>query len=283
MTDDSRFGLWPFGLWTFPSHAFRFGDGNHVGCLMNRRSVSLVEVLIAVALLLGIAAIVTPSVVNSLDERAFESAADVTGEQLMLARAHAQATGQTIEVRYRPEKSAVEARIFAPWLGHWARSTTNAPGGSEVSTNQPSTNARDDRDGPSLIPEPWANRSINKSVRIACRVPLGVSQRESSGMSLTPEEAAAIEAELTNTDDVRLAVFMPDGSALLGDPFWLEDGDGRMGKLTVNPFSGLPIWERLEDLTGRALKLGIDADDAGMEQDEADEDVIWSEDQRMSP
>lgn len=231
---------------------------------MNRRSLSLVEVLIAVTLLLGVAAIVTPYVVDSLDERAFQAAADVTGEQLLLARAHAQATGQSVEVRYRRDDSAVEARIFSPWLGTWGSPSAidSQSSGPRSSSSFSGAESERSKSQPSVIAEPWANRTIGKSVRIASRPSAG-SPHETLRDSLAGDVRADIEAELTTTDDIRLAVFMPDGSALLGDPFWFEDEDGRIGKLTVNPFSGQPIWERLEDLTATAP--GTDRNGTGEE------------------
>jgi Tfp pilus assembly protein FimT len=218
--------------------------GNKVGWDLNRRCLTLLEVLIVVGLLLGMAAIVAPSVLNTLDEQAFETAADVTGEQLMLARAHAQATGQSVEVRYRPGESRVEARFFLPWMMSY-QLAAGEPAQDDSSQRSESTgNSASD----SAIAEAWASRAISKSVRIGSqRLVNGEGDIRHATSNL--DYAAAIEAELTNTDDVRLAVFMPDGTALLNDPFWFEDDGGRVGRLTINPFSGLPAWERLLDLT----------------------------------
>ncbi len=43
----------------------------------------------------------------------------------------------------------------------------------------------------------------------------------------------------------RLAVYMPDGSALLSRPVWISDDHGRRGKIQVNPWTGLPSFERI--------------------------------------
>ena len=45
---------------------------------------------------------------------------------------------------------------------------------------------------------------------------------------------------------------MPDGSALMGEPVWLNDDKGRCGKFIINPWSGLPIFERLGELAEKA-------------------------------
>ena len=44
---------------------------------------------------------------------------------------------------------------------------------------------------------------------------------------------------------LRLAVYMPDGSALMSRPVWISDDHGRRGKLKVNPWTGLPSFERI--------------------------------------
>lgn len=60
---------------------------------MNRRGVTLLELLLAIALLLALGAIVLPPLFVRLNERAFESSAEIVRNQLLLARAHAQITG----------------------------------------------------------------------------------------------------------------------------------------------------------------------------------------------
>lgn len=221
---------------------------------MNRRSLTLLEVLIVTALLLGMAAVLAPTVISTLDEQAFESAADVTGEQLMLARAHAQATGQSVEVRYNRGESRVEARFFMPWMMSYQMAASVTPSdATSVADSNADRQTQDALDARTAISEAWASRAISKSVRIGSHRSVGLDASDTASHTGFPTsrlaDAAAIEAELTSADDVRLAVFMPDGSALLNEPFWFEDEGGRVGRLTINPFSGLPAWERLLDLT----------------------------------
>ena len=49
---------------------------------------------------------------------------------------------------------------------------------------------------------------------------------------------------------IRLALFMPDGSAVLAEPVWIRDEHGRRGRLAVNHWTGLPSFERREALVG---------------------------------
>ena len=53
---------------------------------------------------------------------------------------------------------------------------------------------------------------------------------------------------------VRIAVYLPDGSALLSRHVWVIDADGdQIGSISINPWTGLPQtqrvnpWELAED------------------------------------
>ena len=70
---------------------------------------------------------------------------------------------------------------------------------------------------------------------------------------------------------IRLAVFMPDGSALMGRVMWLSDEHGRVGRIFVNAFTGLPGFERQEDMADVGETGPDDDDDAEMEDDFADD------------
>lgn len=201
---------------------------------MQRRSLTILELLIALALVLAMAAIVAPSLLESLDERAFEAAADETNEQLLMARAHAQQTGKPVEVTYHAEKSQVQARVFAP-------------GESDDSSHATSS---------LTVEEPWAVRFLGPGVRIMARSPYQPDSSEHPADQQVPLDDEDFEslADLGKGQDVRLAVFMPDGTALMADRVWLNDSKGRLGVFTINQWSGLPFFERLADLTRRAAE-----------------------------
>ncbi len=44
---------------------------------------------------------------------------------------------------------------------------------------------------------------------------------------------------------LRLAVYMPDGSAPIVQPVWISDEHGRRGKIEINSWTGLPSFERV--------------------------------------
>jgi len=168
---------------------------------MKRRALTLIELLLAIGLLLVVGGIVLPAVFTGLRERAFESTAEVIRNQLLLARAHSQATRRPVEVLYddRPPRAArVAARYF--------------PVDQQQQVDL-------------VIVEGWADRGL----------PGGVRLTDPQGDQSEDDEPRAL----------RLAVYMPDGSALLARPVWILDDHGRRGRLQVNPWTGLPSFERI--------------------------------------
>ena len=81
---------------------------------MSPRGLTLLELLIALTLLLALGAIALPAMMSRLGERAFDTAADLTINHLLLARAYAQAERSPVEVIYDPSRPHLEARLFEP-------------------------------------------------------------------------------------------------------------------------------------------------------------------------
>lgn len=246
------------------------------------RCMTLLEVLIALVLLAALAAIVAPSVLNRLDERAFEAAADNTSEQLMMARAHAQATGEAVEVTYSPTTGQVQARMYAPWskeiefgrvepgtspLMASAQRTASAEGADETEDvnrdwSVSSDRSRADSESINPIAEGWASRALGRGIRIGTHRPMNEAGAANEAVWCDPQTGLPLNdhqsdgetlEDLANGQEVRLAVFMPDGSAMVGENLWLNDDGGRCGRISINPWSGLPMFQRLSDLTDEAL------------------------------
>lgn len=217
------------------------------------RALTLLETLLALVLLLALGAIVVPSIVRGLEERTFEQAADVTSEQLMLARAHALTTGEPVEVTFRAETSKVEARLFSAASPLSEFDAIGIVSAAPVSVARPRVNKPSRREAPEAsreIAESWATRPLAKGVRIVSQLP---HQPDSAAadQGASPNDTADDQTieEMVKGQDVRLAVFLPDGSALASGPVWLGDEAGRWGKLTVNPWSGMPMFRRVASLT----------------------------------
>jgi prepilin-type N-terminal cleavage/methylation domain-containing protein len=165
-------------------------------CIRRGRGVTLLELLVALALVLAMLAIAAPVLVDRLGDRAFEHAADAIERQLLLARAHAQSTGRAVEVVHDPSQQTVVAREFDP-----------------------------DEDERPPLPWSWSTLSV----------PEGVSLRAS-------REAATEEAgdEAPALTALRLAIFLPDGSAITSRAIWIVGENDRAAQLSINLWTGLP-------------------------------------------
>ena len=200
---------------------------------MSQRGITLLELLIALALLLAMTALIAPAMVNRLDERAFENAAEVVRQQLLLARAHAASTGRPVEVLYRSDPSRVIARRFEPDADE-----QQAEGGAVGPTGV------DEPVFEATLPESWAYRRLPEQMSCSHERPLEI---DAAGPALAAGLHEARQARARTPATLRLAVYLPDGSALLGDPIWLSDEDGRLMQLVINHWTGLPRLERVSN------------------------------------
>ena len=213
---------------------------------MNRRGLTLIELLLAIGLVLIVGALVLPTVFTGLRERSFESAGEVVRNQLLLARAHAQLTRRPVEVVYAnapPRRPGVRARYFlvdapGPAMKRPAGGVASGDAGADPFPIDDEWQTNPDQE----IVEGWADRDLPDGLRLTDRA---------------------------ETDRVvlRLAVYMPDGSALLVQSAWIRDDHGRRGKIEVNPWTGLPSFERV------ASAEDASADEASPESEREPEDT----------
>ncbi len=194
---------------------------------MTRRGLTLIELLLAIGLVLIVGALVLPAIFTGLRERSFESAAEVVRNQLLLARAHAQLTRRPVEVVYTnvpPRRPGVRARYFlvdAP--GPSIQRSTDGASSPDVEADPFPTDDQWQTDPDQQIVEGWADRDLP------------------GGLLLTDRAVS----DSTDAWMLRLAVYMPDGSALFTQPAWIRDDHGRRGRIDVNPWTGLPSFERI--------------------------------------
>lgn len=239
---------------------------------MNRRAFTLLELLIAIALLLTLGALSVPVIIGQVEAYRFESAIDLTTGQLLLARAHAQSTGRSVEVLYRSPPTRLEARYFQPgqmieqeeYTGDESPSRSIGDEDGE-SDGYYSLGSEEDPDSAGAIFEGWALQTLPDEIHISDTPPnmddeaydlLSPSddfEYDAWGEGFSPPVAPSSYVEEEETVSIRLAVFLPDGSALICEPAWLHDEDRRQGKLTVNPWSGLPVFERITATTDDLL------------------------------
>jgi len=246
--------------------------------MMNRRGVTLLELLLAIALLLALGGLVLPALFNRLPERAFVSSAEIVRSQLLLARAHAQATGEPIEVLFATDPPRVAARRFDASLVTLEPRADASDGQDEPFE----VTSLDDKEGPEAlrIPEPWAERVLANGVWIADRP--GLPEGDPAGFGVEVELVAGGDEDVERDEvprAIRLALFMPDGSAVLAEPVWVRDDHGRRGRLTVNHWTGLPSFERV---TG-VVQEPQGQEDEQPEQEEPDEELDRLEQEFADP
>ena len=220
---------------------------------------TLVELLIALAIVVMLGAIALPIAMGALEARAFESAVDSLQEQLLLARAHAQESGRSVQVVYDPGRSEVAVSLFdIDSLAAGKRSQRSDPRSDEFDASGPEPDpdielltdvlvAREDPQAPrdDRIPEPWSVRSLGGDLWL---------QQDSPSEGNDGPRSASLALELDSRRSHRpsslliLVVYLPDGTPLVADPLWLMDAGGRASRLTINPWSGEPTIERFADV-----------------------------------
>ncbi len=223
--------------------------------LAGRRGLTLIEMLIAMTILLAIIGLVAPTFLESLDRRRFESTEQHIINHLILARAHAQTTGQTVEVRYNPDRQTLTASMFDLPDGNGPNGygRDNFVNGGNGLTFGDTIDRRDD-DG-AEIPHPWSRRRLSDGVRLTREQPEVNTGRngafnEPMGEAFeVPDDPFedAFDAMLGGEDDAyRIAVFVPDGSAMLTRPLWLVDESQRVSRIEINAWNGIARLRRLD-------------------------------------
>jgi len=203
--------------------------------------MTLLELLIALAIVAGLFALVWPVMTRELDEWNFRSSGERVEAILLLARSEAMRSRIPLEVVYIEDDSRKEiiVRRFDPWPGA-------AVGG----------NAHHEPLGS------WAHvvlsRDLDLVTLLAESIVNGDAGREAGDLlDLTAEELDSLNGDanrgLDSTDSdrsgrgqpLRLAIYLGDGTAVVSDePRWLLDADGRRASLRINPWTGAPILER---------------------------------------
>lgn len=229
------------------------------------RGVTLIELLIAIVLLVGMTAIVLPNLTPIWNEQSFTSGVDRLRDLLLLARAEAQAGGRPVEVRWDAGTNQVTARRFIPELPR------------DVAIGEPFFDDAPAQNEETIIPDPWATLVLPVGVHIT-RV------RDDDGDGVHDDLAAEAPGgffDMGGPDDfagldvgvdapegpVSLALFLPDGSVVPGVAIMLADDHGRQKRCVLNAWTGLA---RFEDA---AVQVAIDRgdDDETAATDEADD------------
>jgi hypothetical protein len=236
---------------------------------MSRRALTLLEVLIALTLLVALGAIAFPAMMRSLGGRAFDATGDVIVNHLLLARATAMEQGELIEVAYLTEPARLVARRFEPAL----LEAPAAPGAEEGFGAPPTwdTAWTAEDEAPAPIAEGWAVRALPRGLELRNQPPASLDENDPEAM-LAAMEAEALDEAAPEQAPMRIAVYLPDGSAMIAGDFWLLDEEGRSARLRVSPWTGLPALESVARAAPGEEALDEDEDeDEDFEDEEEDE------------
>jgi type II secretory pathway pseudopilin PulG len=224
---------------------------------MTYRGITLIELLIAIAILLAIGAIVTPIMVRTLDERRFESAAEQIELHLLLARSYAQRTGTPVVVQYHPDSHRIAAQRFIQsfTLGAVPQNRTSATQGA-TSRDTESVDGFDVGDDDSAIVEAWAERRLPRGINLSDQRPLPRINSEQQ-----PPQGELRESSSTENEPIQVAVFLPDGSAMFARTLWITDSHNRHGRIRISAWTGTARYERLPDRTDALPPADVEEDE----------------------
>lgn len=237
---------------------------------MVRRALSLIELLIAIAVLGVMLAVVLPATIGQLSRQAFSAAQDQLQGQALLIRAHAMSTGQSLEWRYHTGRRVTEARpVGADDLASALRSEA-ARSGSRRSERPEFDEAAlaSAREAAPVDPlGSWAHQVLPRGVRITDQPPHDLLDDPPFGADIP--DPALEEDELLFDEDggertIRLAVFLPDGSVLLTRSVWLRDDEDLAAKMVINAWTSRLEFTRITPATS------VESEDEDAETPEED-------------
>ncbi|MFM1821877.1 MAG: hypothetical protein RI967_143 [Planctomycetota bacterium] len=259
-----------------------------------RRGLSLVEILVSVAIVLAVAAVAVPWTAGWLGGRELDQAEDQLSMQLMMARAAAREEGRPVEVVADLEGRGQRVR---------ARFLDGLPvdGGGELPGDAGSADddefgefAASDGSGDEApaIDASWARLELPRGVRLAVgadgfeRSIRGDGAPAFSTRADRPTLAAdaALDRARGDADPIdgaatggtTLAIFLPDGTAIVAPIFMLRTDSGRTRAMQVDRATGRPRAVASGAVSGRDGEDG-DADRAFAEESDEASDALGSD------
>jgi len=222
-----------------------------------RRGLSLLEVLVALAIVVALAGIALPWVASRLEARLLPESASRLSAFLMLARAESMSSGRVVAVRL--ERGDSGTRLVAEHLDPAAIDLGRA--GEGGSTEQDDLDAialavgeEDEASASTPIAAGWARLDLDPALglRRISSAPRAEFDEPDAGTDSDPDVEQdpfeAIESEEEGEDlPSMLALFLPDGSNLLAASWWLEqetspEDPPRRRRLDLDDPTGLPRW-----------------------------------------
>lgn len=229
---------------------------------MKRRAFTLIELLVVVGVLLAIAAMVWPMYLPMLERRAFDAAVDEAVAQVAQARALAQGRGEAMEVvvaggglrlEVRPVNLLADADDEVPEEENFsvdgmAEGLRGSAGGRALAARhtQRIEALRSGAMGAtgaaavhSARHESWdaASADAERSGTLAAALVAPVVFADGLAASIEPPESADARPEFRTSVEGRVALFLPDGSAVAARGLWIASAS-RTVRVDIDPLLG---------------------------------------------
>jgi prepilin-type N-terminal cleavage/methylation domain-containing protein len=239
-----------------------------------RRGVSLLEVMVALAIVIATAALVLPWTAGWLGDRELDQAEDQLAMQFLMARAAAREQGRPVEVVVDDDESGVRnaGSIEARWM-----SPAVVPGDDDAGDGDQGEESflgfAGADDTPSAIKATWARFELPRGVRVNLDgdgAEGDVDRGESSARDRVVSRDGVAEQgpaeKRAGIGSQTLAIFLPDGTAVFAPIFLLSTDAGAIRALQVDSITG-----KTKPVAARGADGGArDGDDARLDRPESE-------------
>lgn len=210
-----------------------------------RRGLSLLEVLVAVAIVVALAGIALPWVASRVESRLLPESASRLSAFLMLARAEAMSSGRLVAVRL--EHDAAGSRLVAEHLdpSRIDFSGSRREEEDELGALAIAVGEEEDAATSTAITAGWSRLDLDPSLTLRPVSSAPRAEFEEAGEEEDPLEA--IEPAEEEEVPSMLAIYLPDGGNLLAASWWLAqetapEDPPRRRRLDLGDPTGLPRW-----------------------------------------
>ncbi len=221
-----------------------------------RRGISMIEVLVALAIVIALMAVVLPWTFEWLGSRELDHAEDRLAMHMMMARAAAREEGRPIEVI--AEVGSLTGSVHARWMNLDDGDAESARSGLDSLDGAVFGAASPDALDPDSIEADWARFEFPAGIRIAFDGSVGTDVDADTDSASSFDEASDDETAFDGVDadasdalaaegnggnasaSQTLAIFLPDGTVIVAPIFMLQTDAGVARAMRVDRVTGRP-------------------------------------------
>ncbi len=205
-------------------------------CVMKRRGFTILEIIVSISILLLLAGIALPYAWGWLGRHELDAGEDQLTMQLIMARAAAREEGKPVELvaRERADGSATLEARFLDVSG-------DAEGRDELAETD------EGADGEACIEASWARWTLPSGMTLDIQL---ASSGDESEEDFAEDEADSSTVVGMGFPIRLVALFLPDGSALIAPTLILATRNGSERSIAIDPVTGRPrrsVPERVDE------------------------------------